>query len=67
MVIGGSEIYALFLPAAERLYLTRVHAEVEGDAFFPAPGDDWRLVSNTPHAADENNEFDVSFCVYERV
>ena len=66
MVIGGSEIYALFLPAAERLYLTRVHAEVEGDAFFPSPGDDWRLVSNTPHAADENNEFDVSFRVYER-
>ena len=66
MVIGGSEIYALFLPAAARLYLTRVHAEVEGDAFFPAPGDDWRRVSNTPHAADENNEFDVSFRVYER-
>ena len=66
MVIGGSEIYALFLPAAARLYLTRVHAELEGDAFFPAPGDDWRLVSNTPHAADENNEFDVSYRVYER-
>ena len=66
MVIGGSEIYALFLPAAARLYLTRVHAELEGDAFFPAPGDDWRLVSNTPQAADENNEFDVSYRVYER-
>ena len=66
MVIGGSQIYELFLPGAARLYMTRVHAEVEGDAFFPAPGDDWRLVSSTPHAADENNEFDVSFCVYER-
>ena len=66
MVIGGSEIYALFLPAAKRLYLTRVHAEVDGDAFFPAPGDEWQLVSYEPHAADEKNEFDVSFQVYER-
>ena len=66
MVIGGSEIYALFLPAAERLYVTRVHTEVEGDAFFPAPGDDWRLVSEEPHVADEKNEFDVSFRIFER-
>ena len=66
MVIGGSEIYALFLPAAERLYLTRVHAEVDGDAFFPTPGDDWDLVSDEPYAADEKNEYDVSFQVYER-
>ncbi len=34
MVIGGSQVYSLFLPNAERLYLTRVHAEVAGDAFF---------------------------------
>ncbi len=67
MVIGGSEIYALFLPAARRLYLTRVHAEVDGDAFFPTPDDDWHLVSDEPHAADEKNEYDVSFQVYERV
>ena len=66
MVIGGSEIYALFLPAARRLYLTRVHAEVDGDAFFPTPGDEWNLVSDEPHAADEKNEYDVSFQVYER-
>ena len=66
MVIGGSEIYALFLPAAERLYLTRVHAEVDGDAFFPTPDDDWGLVSDEPFAADEKNEYDVSFRIYER-
>ena len=34
-VFGGEAIYALALPRADRLYLTRVHAEVEGDAFFP--------------------------------
>ncbi len=67
MVIGGSEIYALFLPAAERLYLTRVHADVDGDAFLPAiDAQAWQLVSDERHAADEKNEYDYSFRLYER-
>ena len=66
MIIGGSEIYKLFLPLADRVYLTRVHADVEGDAWFPALGDDWRLVSDERHAADDNNEHDMSFRLYER-
>jgi dihydrofolate reductase len=67
MVIGGSEIYALFLPQVQRVYLTRVHAEIEGDAVFPPLGDEWRLVSDEAHAADASNEYDVSFRIYERV
>ena len=67
MVIGGSEIYALSLPQARRVYLTRVHAEVEGDAFFPALGEEWRLLSDESREADASNEYDVSFRVYERV
>ena len=66
MIIGGSEVYALFLPLADRVYLTRVHADVEGDAWFPALGDDWRLVSDERHAADDRNEHDMSFRIYER-
>ena len=66
MIIGGSEIYALFLPLADRVYLTRVHADVEGDAWFPALGDDWRLASDERHAADDQNEHDMSFRLYER-
>lgn len=41
MVIGGAEIYRLATPAATRLYLTRVHAQPQGDAFLPAI--DWSL------------------------
>ena len=68
MVIGGSEIYALFLPVAQRLYLTRVHADVNGDAFFPAlDEDEWQLVSDEAHSADCRNEFDFSFRLYERI
>ncbi|MGB5690712.1 MAG: type 3 dihydrofolate reductase [Woeseiaceae bacterium] len=67
MVIGGSQVYELFLPDTQRLYLTRVHAEFEGDAFFPEiNASQWRLVNDEPHAADENNAFDYSFRTYER-
>jgi len=46
MVIGGAEIYAMALPHAERMLLTRVHQSPEGDAFFPAFDASWRLVSS---------------------
>lgn len=67
MVIGGSQVYELFLPKAARLYMTRVHAEIEGDAFFPdIDGDAWRLVDRASHEADAANEFAYEFRVYER-
>lgn len=67
MVIGGSQIYELALPMADRLYLTRVHAKVEGDAFFPVVDEtEWHCISDEPHEADERNEFGFSFRAYER-
>ena len=67
MVIGGGEVYALFLPRASRVYLTRVHATVEGDARFPPLGDsEWRLVEEASHAADSANEWPFTFQLYER-
>jgi dihydrofolate reductase len=67
MIIGGSQVYDLFLPDADRIYLTRVHASVAGDAFFATPdADDWQLASDERHEADERNEFDYSFRLYER-
>jgi dihydrofolate reductase len=49
MIIGGAQIYALALPIADRIYLTRVHQEPEGDAFFPEFGADWKETSFDPH------------------
>lgn len=49
MVIGGSQIYALALPLADRIYLTRVHQEPEGDAFFPEFGVDWNETTIDHH------------------
>ena len=67
---GGSQIYRIALAGdlVDRIYLTRIHAEVEGDTFFPDFDlDEWDLVSEEHHEADEKNEFDYSFLVYERV
>ncbi len=67
MVIGGGQIYDLFFPKASRLYVTRVHTAVEGDAFFPAiDSSEWALTANEAHLASEKNEYDFTFEVYER-
>ncbi len=52
MVIGGGEIYALAMPVATRIELTRVHDRPEGDAWFPGPDlDAWREVSREEHGS----------------
>jgi dihydrofolate reductase len=67
MVIGGAEIYAAALPLADRIYLTRVHAEVAGDAHLPAINwSQWREQSRERHSAGDGNPYDYSFVVYER-
>ena len=67
LVIGGAEIYALALPQADRLYLTQVHAEVQGDAHFP-PLDpsQWREMAREDFSAIEPNPYDYSFIVLDR-
>ncbi len=67
-VIGGGEIYRHSEPLWDRLYLTRVHAEVAGDVFFPEPDWlSWRLIFAERQEADERNEFAHTFEKYERV
>jgi len=67
MIIGGSQIYDLFLPKAGRLHVTRVHAEIEGDAYFGTIDEaDWTLVETEAHEAGDANEFAFEFRTYER-
>ncbi len=67
-IIGGGEIYRQSQLFWDRLYLTRVHAEVEGDVFFPKlDWSAWRLTFAERHRADERNEFDYTFERYERL
>lgn len=66
-IIGGAEIFRSALPSADRIYLTLVHGNFEGDAFFPAMEQgEWKLVSNRDCAADVKNPYALSFQVWER-
>lgn len=67
-VIGGAEVYRQLLSQIQRIYLTEIHHQFEGDAYFPELNpDEWKEVSRERHAADENNKYDYSFVVLERV
>jgi dihydrofolate reductase len=66
-IIGGAAVYETALTSADRIHLTRVHAAVPGDVSFP-PLDwsEWQRVESERHPADDRNEFDFSFELYER-
>ena len=66
-IIGGGQIYAAALDKTDRLYITEVAAQVEGDTFFPAFNhDDWQETSRVPHAADDRHLFAFDFVIYDR-
>jgi dihydrofolate reductase len=66
-VIGGGEIYSLVLPRANRLYITAVDTESEGDTFFPVIDEQqWQLVEESSHPADDKNRFPMRFLVFDR-
>ena len=66
-VFGGAQIYQQLLPRADRLYLTFIHEEFEGDTDFPEfEKSDWQLISEEDHAPDDKNLYPYSFLVYER-
>lgn len=66
-VIGGGEIYEQSMSIANKIYLTRVHTVVEGDAFFPVIDESvWQLTSNLDFPVDEKHAYAYSFQVWER-
>jgi dihydrofolate reductase len=68
-IMGGASIYRQFFDKADRLYITRVHATFEdADVFFPEiKEDEWNLVFEEDHAKDENNEYDYTYQIYEKI
>ena len=67
-ITGGAEIFRAALPSADKIYLTRVHGNFEGDAFFPELNkEEWRLTRNFDCEPDEKNAFALSFQVWERI
>ena len=66
-VAGGSQIYRLALPRADRLYLTRVHRDFEGYAVFEGfVEQEWRLVTREDHPTTADSDLGYSFLNYER-
>lgn len=66
-VIGGAAIYEMALSRANRLYLTRVQAELEGDVRFPTiDWKHWQLQEQSHHGADNLNDYPYTFELYER-
>ena len=66
-IIGGGEIYALGLPFAQKIELTRVHDDFEADVFFPEIDlKHWELVEEVYHPKDEKHKYDFSFQTFLR-
>ncbi|MFK5914349.1 MAG: type 3 dihydrofolate reductase [Woeseiaceae bacterium] len=67
MIIGGASFYEQMLERADRLYLTFVHAELEGDAWFPEINNaDWNKVEKINNKSDKQNRYAHSFIILER-
>jgi dihydrofolate reductase len=67
-IIGGASIYRQFLPLADRLYLTKVLKDFDGDVYFPEINfNDWKIISEEQYPPDEKNDFSYTFFIYDRV
>lgn len=67
MIIGGAQLFAQSMDKANRLYLTKIHHQFTADTFFPAIDKTlWECSKERFQAHDEQNKFDMTFCVYEK-
>ncbi len=67
MVIGGADIYAATFPVADRIYLTRVHAEIDGDRHFgPLDAAEWRETSREPLPQGPRDDHASTLFIYDR-
>ena len=68
MIIGGDQIYQSSLPEVDRIYLTQVHASVDGDAWFPeVDWSQWKEVGREDFKAEGANPYNYSFVVFDRL
>ncbi|MBU3942496.1 type 3 dihydrofolate reductase [Patescibacteria group bacterium] len=67
MIAGGASIYKQFLPLANKLYLTFIHHNFEGDTSFPEIDfDKWKEIKRIDNQADEKNIYSYSFVIFEK-
>lgn len=67
-VIGGATIYKLLMPKANKLYVTKINQEFEGDVYFPQIDEnEWKIVETEKGVKDEKNPYDYEYVTYERM
>ncbi len=66
MIIGGGAIYAACLPMANKLYVTHIEAEIDGDTQFPDWGTEFKETYSEAYQADEKNAYNMRFTVLEQ-
>ncbi|MEE6075587.1 type 3 dihydrofolate reductase [Avibacterium paragallinarum] len=68
MLIGGGELFKQYLPIADKLYLTEIQAEIDGDTFFPQiDWAEWKIEFEQYRPADENNPYDCRSLILQRI
>ena len=65
-IIGGGEIYMISFNQASKIYMTRVHAELEGDTYFPELNDDWKETQRIKGTVDDKNKYEHDFLIFEK-
>lgn len=67
MIMGGAQIYALYMAQATRIYVTEVHMQPDGDTFFPQIDQAvWQEIHRETHTAGKKDDADYSFVKYEK-
>ena len=67
-VIGGGSVYRQFIDRADRLYITLIDADIEGDTTFPEYDTrDYKIIASEHFSADEKNACDMDFITYEKI
>ncbi|KHD86057.1 dihydrofolate reductase [Heyndrickxia ginsengihumi] len=67
-ITGGAEIFALLLDDVDRLYMTKIHEDIEGDTYFPMINwNEWQLISSKRGLKNEKNPYDYEFLVYQKI
>ncbi len=65
-IIGGAQIFKLFLPLVDTLYITHIHANLDADTFFPEINLNlWQKIKEIPNPADEKNPYAHTFAIYK--
>jgi dihydrofolate reductase len=67
MIIGGAQLYAAAIHCATRLYITKIHHQFAADTFFPKIDlSKWNCTQQVLQQHDEKNQYDMTFCIYQR-